>query len=41
MDPFDFFFSCKQKYGDVFTFILLGRKVTVCLVTPGNDVILK
>merc|ERR1712000_154135 len=40
MDPFDFFFSCKEKYGDVFTFILLGRKVTVCLGTKGNEFIL-
>lgn len=40
MDPFDFFFACKQKYGDVFTFILLGRKVTVCLGTVGNEFIL-
>ncbi|KAK5064541.1 Sterol 14-alpha demethylase [Exophiala bonariae] len=40
MDPFDFFFSCREKYGDVFTFILLGRKVTVCLGTTGNEFIL-
>lgn len=40
MDPFAFFFACKQKYGDVFTFILLGRKVTVCLGTVGNEFIL-
>ncbi|KIV94568.1 hypothetical protein PV10_02323 [Exophiala mesophila] len=40
IDPFDFFFSCKEKYGDVFTFILLGRKVTVCLGTKGNEFIL-
>jgi len=40
MDPFDFFFSCKEKYGDVFTFVLLGRKVTVCLGTKGNEFIL-
>jgi sterol 14-demethylase len=40
MDPFDFFFACKQKYGDVFTFVLLGRRVTVCLGTKGNEFIL-
>jgi len=40
MDPFDFFFSCRERYGDVFTFILLGRKVTVCLGTKGNEFIL-
>lgn len=40
MDPFDFFFECKKKYGDVFTFILLGKRVTVCLGTKGNEFIL-
>lgn len=28
------------QYGDVFTFILLGKKTTVCLGTKGNDFIL-
>ena len=28
------------QYGDVFTFILLGRKVTVRLGTKGNEFIL-
>ncbi|PSK55140.1 hypothetical protein B9Z65_2529 [Elsinoe australis] len=40
MDPYGFFFDCRKKYGDVFTFILLGRKTTVCLGTKGNDFIL-
>ena len=40
MDPYTFFFSCREKYGDVFTFILLGKKTTVCLGTKGNDFIL-
>jgi len=40
MDPFSFFFACREKYGDVFTFVLLGRKVTVCLGTKGNEFIL-
>jgi Cytochrome P450 len=40
IDPFKFFFDCQAKYGDVFTFILLGRKVTVCLGTKGNEFIL-
>jgi sterol 14alpha-demethylase len=40
IDPFDFFFDCKKKYGDVFTFVLLGKKVTVCLGTKGNEFIL-
>lgn len=40
IDPYAFFFSCREKYGDVFTFILLGKKTTVCLGTKGNDFIL-
>ncbi|CAK3843289.1 14-alpha-demethylase [Lecanosticta acicola] len=40
MDPYAFFFSCREKYGDVFTFILLGKKTTVVLGTKGNDFIL-
>ena len=40
IDPFPFFFSCREKYGDVFTFILLGKKTTVCLGTQGNEFIL-
>lgn len=40
IDPYKFFFECREKYGDVFTFILLGKKTTVCLGTKGNDFIL-
>ncbi|TKA67526.1 Eburicol 14-alpha-demethylase [Cryomyces minteri] len=40
IDPYRFFFACRQKYGDVFTFVLLGKKTTVCLGTKGNDFIL-
>ena len=40
IDPFNFFFGCQEKYGDVFTFVLLGKKVTVCLGTKGNEFIL-
>lgn len=40
LDPYPFFFKCREKYGDVFTFILLGKKTTVCLGTKGNDFIL-
>ncbi|KAI9890435.1 MAG: Sterol 14-alpha demethylase [Vezdaea aestivalis] len=40
LDPYKFFFGCREKYGDVFTFILLGKKTTVCLGTKGNDFIL-
>ncbi|KAF2141798.1 uncharacterized protein K452DRAFT_271576 [Aplosporella prunicola CBS 121167] len=40
MEPYKFFFSNREKYGDVFTFILLGKPTTVCLGTKGNDFIL-
>lgn len=40
IDPFKFFFACHERYGDVFSFKLLGRKVTVCLGTKGNEFIL-
>lgn len=30
----------RLQYGDVFTFILLGKKTTVCLGTKGNEFIL-
>ena len=40
MEPYKFFFDCREKYGDVFTFILLGKKTTVCLGTKGNEFIL-
>ncbi|KAL8636480.1 MAG: hypothetical protein Q9228_006127 [Teloschistes exilis] len=40
IDPYKFFFDCQAKYGDIFTFILLGRKVTVYLGSKGNQFIL-
>ncbi|KAI4179681.1 MAG: hypothetical protein LQ346_007147 [Caloplaca aetnensis] len=40
MDPYKFFFDCQAKYGDVFTFVLLGRKITVYLGKEGNQFIL-
>ncbi|KAE8147641.1 serine/threonine protein kinase chk2 [Aspergillus avenaceus] len=40
MDPYKFFFNCRAKYGDIFTFVLLGKKTTVYLGTKGNDFIL-
>ncbi|KAF2636681.1 cytochrome P450 51 [Massarina eburnea CBS 473.64] len=36
-DPYKFLFACQSKYGDVFTFVLLGRNVTVYLGVAGND----
>ncbi|KAF9888685.1 Lanosterol 14-alpha-demethylase [Aspergillus nanangensis] len=40
IDPYTFFDSCRQKYGDIFTFILLGQKTTVYLGVQGNEFIL-
>ncbi|KAJ5906101.1 uncharacterized protein N7473_003017 [Penicillium subrubescens] len=40
MDPYQFFLSCRRKHGDIFTFILLGKKTTVYLGTDGNEFIL-
>ncbi|KAL4781155.1 cytochrome P450 [Aspergillus varians] len=40
IDPYKFFFECRAKYGDIFTFILLGKKTTVYLGTKGNEFIL-
>lgn len=40
MDPPRFFVENRAKYGDVFTFVLLGRKTTVCLGPAGNDFVL-
>jgi sterol 14-demethylase len=39
-DPLGFFFKCREKYGDIFTFTLLGRKMTVALGAKGNSFIL-
>ncbi|KAG8893670.1 Lanosterol 14-alpha-demethylase, partial [Tulasnella sp. 403] len=39
-DPINFFFKCREKYGDVFTFILFGRRMTVALGPKGNNFIL-
>ncbi|KAG8864925.1 Lanosterol 14-alpha-demethylase [Tulasnella sp. 330] len=39
-DPLNFFFKCREKYGDVFTFVLLGRRVTVALGPKGNNFVL-
>ncbi|KAL1640848.1 Lanosterol 14-alpha-demethylase [Didymella pomorum] len=36
-DPFKFLFAAQAQHGDVFTFVLLGRNVTVHLGVAGND----
>lgn len=40
MDPPRFFHEMRAKYGDIFTFVLLGRKTTVYVGPSGNDFIL-
>jgi sterol 14alpha-demethylase len=40
MDPPRFFRENRAKYGDIFTFILLGKKTTVYVGTQGNEFIL-
>nr|BDO47175.1 14-alpha sterol demethylase Cyp51A [Aspergillus lentulus]BDO47176.1 14-alpha sterol demethylase Cyp51A [Aspergillus lentulus]BDO47177.1 14-alpha sterol demethylase Cyp51A [Aspergillus lentulus] len=40
IDPYKFFFACRERYGDIFTFILLGQKTTVYLGVQGNEFIL-
>lgn len=39
MDPYKFFFDCREKYGDVFTFKLLGRNITVALGPKGSNMV--
>lgn len=36
-DPYKFLFECRDKYGDLFTFILMGRRITVALGPKGNN----
>ncbi|KAH9902209.1 cytochrome P450 [Xylariomycetidae sp. FL2044] len=40
MDPPTFFRENREKYGDIFTFVLLGKKTTVYVGPAGNDFIL-
>ncbi|KAI8074083.1 lanosterol 14-alpha demethylase [Gongronella butleri] len=37
MDPISFIKDCQKKYGDVFTFTMVGKRVTVCLGADGNQ----
>ncbi|KAG7089429.1 hypothetical protein E1B28_011115 [Marasmius oreades] len=39
-DPVNFFLRCREKYGNVFTFVLFGRRVTVALGAQGNNFVL-
>ncbi|KAF8307339.1 cytochrome P450 [Clavulina sp. PMI_390] len=40
INPLAFLQRCREKYGDVFTFVLAGRKVTAALGSKGNDFVL-
>ncbi|KAI1084715.1 cytochrome P450 [Whalleya microplaca] len=40
MEPAEFFFRCRKKHGDIFTFILLGRKITCYFGINGNEFVL-
>lgn len=37
MQPYEFFESCRQKYGDVFSFVMVGRVMTVYLGPKGHE----
>ncbi|KAJ1677543.1 Lanosterol 14-alpha-demethylase, partial [Spiromyces aspiralis] len=37
IQPLKFMRKNQEKYGDFFTFLMFGRKMTVCLGTRGND----
>lgn len=39
-DPYNFYRRCREKHGDIFTFVLLGRRMTVYLGPAGNEFIL-
>lgn len=36
-NPIQFLQNCQKKYGDVFTFRMVGKKVTVLLGADGNQ----
>lgn len=40
MAPYDFFKQNQEKYGDVFSFVLLGKVMTVCLGPKGHEFVL-
>lgn len=37
MKPYEFFEECQKKYGDIFSFVLLGRVMTVYLGPKGHE----
>ncbi|KAI8332679.1 lanosterol 14-alpha demethylase [Chlamydoabsidia padenii] len=36
-NPIDFLQKCQKKYGDTFTFTMVGKRVTACLGADGNQ----
>ncbi|ODQ51833.1 sterol 14alpha-demethylase [Saitoella complicata NRRL Y-17804] len=40
IDPYKFFFGMREKYGNVYTFIMGGRRITVALGVDGNELVL-
>ncbi|KAH9815292.1 cytochrome P450 [Melampsora americana] len=40
IDPYEFFEKCRKRYGNVFTFVLLNKKITVALGPQGNSLVL-
>lgn len=40
MQPYEFFESCQEKYGDVFAFMMLGKIMTVYLGPKGHEFVL-
>ncbi|KAF7999439.1 hypothetical protein HF325_006115 [Metschnikowia pulcherrima] len=40
MQPYEFFEKCREKYGDVFAFVLLGKVMTVYLGPKGHEFVL-
>lgn len=39
-DPRAFYERCRAKHGDVFTFVLFGKRITMCLGIEGNEFVL-
>ncbi|KAK4466351.1 cytochrome P450 [Cladorrhinum samala] len=39
-NPHEFFRKCREKHGDIFTFVMLGRRMTAYFGIEGNDFIL-
>lgn len=40
LDPYDFFEKSRKRYGNVFTFVLLNKQITVALGPQGNSLVL-